>query len=512
MELAGRNLLAVLSPSRGLLPYWGMRIDAANRARSDYYWPSHNIGRCWDAMLRLEAATGFAIPPDIEAAMLGHLKACFSNPLSVCGHLEEDRSAPRGWIDDHSQRESLMALACLVRYRGSDWAAEQGKRTVRALDTYIRADGTWDVPLMQAVARDGGVDVGEPPAPYGGNAGVGLTGTHGRMLEAVLEFYEATRDDAALKLADRLAEFHLDAATLADGTVPRASYTHTHSLFGTYRGLLKYGEMTGRQEYVERIAGTYAATVRRQVKQSGFISHDWGKDARGETTSPGDAAQLALRLARLGDAELFDDAERIVRCRILPSQITEPLGLQPLDDVRGDDGDRLDERALGAFGGMHQHPHGGKKPTTDITAADLHTLCEVYTDVVHDDGRHLRIDLHFEHENAAVCVESRRGDDACLSVRPKQTRTVRVRVPSWVPRGSVRLTVGSSPMALTWEGDYLGVGELRPGREAQVRYPLPVTVGRETTDGVEYELQWRGDEIAGIRPNTDVRPFYGDMA
>ena len=47
-------------------------------------------------------------------------------------------------------------------------------------------------------------------------------------------------------------------------------------------------------------------------------------DNRGETASPGDAAQLALWLAtRHGFTEYLDDVERIVRARILPSQVTE---------------------------------------------------------------------------------------------------------------------------------------------------------------------------------------------
>ena len=73
MELAGRNLVANLCPARNYLPYWAIEIDARYGAWARFTWPQHNVGRWWDAMLRLEAATGFRIPPDREAAMLGNL-------------------------------------------------------------------------------------------------------------------------------------------------------------------------------------------------------------------------------------------------------------------------------------------------------------------------------------------------------------------------------------------------------------------------------------------------------
>ena len=64
--------------------------------------PPHNIGRWWDAVLRLEEATGFVIPGELEAAMLTHLKCCLDNPLGVCGHLMPWEQFPPGWIDFHA--------------------------------------------------------------------------------------------------------------------------------------------------------------------------------------------------------------------------------------------------------------------------------------------------------------------------------------------------------------------------------------------------------------------------
>jgi hypothetical protein len=509
MELAGNNLMASLSPGQGYLPYWRVNIDRELRAASVMMWPSHNIGRWWDAMLRLEAATGFVIPAELEAVMLTHLKSCLDNPLGVCGHLMPWEQFPPGWIDFHSQREALLALAGLVRFRRSMWAAQAGRRMVAALDRYIRPDGRFDRPYMADLCRQAGLAVPEDgEAAVEGVPDCSSVGTQGRMIEGLIEFHAASGDDAALRLADRLGRIYFEISTRPDGTVPQAGYVHTHSLFGTYRGLLLYGKLTRQHEYVERVAVTYAKTVRGNVRPSGFISHDWGKETVGETTSSGDAAQLALWLARAGYGEFLDDAERIIRCRILPSQITQPLGLKPLVENGKDEHLNLDSRVLGAFG-YQAHPHGETVPTTDITAADLHTLCDIYTHVVERSDLGLCVNFHFDYEDAGIRIQTG-ADDNCrrLLLRRMSPTALLIRIPQWTPRESVRLSVDGAQCEPQWLGHGLFVGRDSSDAEVRIEYALPVTFTEETLEGVTYRLKWRGDEVAGITPNTDFRPFY----
>ena len=510
MELAGTNLLHCLLPDDDFLPLWAVNIDRGLRAELRRASVEHNIGRWWDAMLRLEAATGFAIPGEMESAMLRHVENCLDNPLSVCAPMDDTESC----FDGHSQREILLALSALVSQRNNDWAREAGHRMIKAFDRYIRDDGTWDLVHMNEIAAKSGryVDVTPADSQANGahlysNVGVELTRTHGRMIEGLLEFHTATGDAAAIQLATRLAEFHLEASTRPDGTVPETNgYVHTHSLFGTYRGLLMYGQLTRQQEYIDRIAKTYAKTVRTNVKRSGFISHDWGSDTRGETTSPGDAAQLALWLARLGYSEFLDDAERTVRARILPSQITAPVGLQPADGQNGPAD--LEALAVGAFGGMHIHPHGGKRPTTDITAADLHTLCDIYRHVVEETAMGLTVNFHLDYEDERVRVEVERGDVGRLTVQPHVAQPVAIRIPGWAPVDSIRVAENGQPMPVSRIGSFLLVPRHERPVPITVDYGLPVQTIDESTDGADYRITWRGDDVIRISPNTDHVPFY----
>src|SRR5689334_14797306 len=73
MTLAGKHLLTVLNPRENYLPYFNMTIGKDYRAAFVFTWPGHNIGRWLDALLRLENAMGFVIPPPLEKAMRENL-------------------------------------------------------------------------------------------------------------------------------------------------------------------------------------------------------------------------------------------------------------------------------------------------------------------------------------------------------------------------------------------------------------------------------------------------------
>ena len=513
MNLAGANLVHALSPNHDFLPFFIMRIDQNLKAECEYFWASHNVGRWWDAMLRLEHATGYAIPPEAEAAMLRHIRQCLDNPLSVCGFIQSsedvaDSLKPDGWFDEHSQRETLLALACLVRFRGNRWAAEAGAKMVRALDRYLPPGADYDYELMRRICRENGVNPkGDRPNQPAKPAHVY---THGRLIEGLLEFHLATGDGVALSLADRLARLHFELCTREDGTPPtdQPGDLHTHSYLGMLRGLFRMGEITRQKHYIERVAKTYQATVRKYVLESGFISHNFMEEGSGETTSPGDAAQLALWLARAGYEEFLGDAERIVRVRILPSQITTPPGLTPKRDEGADRHCKLEEQSLGALGGMHLQPHGCIQPTTDITAADLHTLCDIYRHIAECTPDGLRINFHFDYRDDRVTVACHREKSACLKVDLRISCGLWIRVPGWTPLETVTLYRNGEPTPLVLIGRFAYLPACPAPSTVEMNYELPERNSSEILEGVTYTFNWKGDEIVGVSPNADFLPFY----
>jgi hypothetical protein len=506
LRLAGDHLLAILDPERNGLPYWQVTVGPDYRAEMKNWWPAHNLGRWWDAILRLEAAIGFEIPGPVEAAMRENTRRFFDNPDAICLnpepdplHPHADREAPL-W-DLHSLREGLLALNALARWRNDGRAAETGGRMVRSVADKLRDDGSWDLGRFDAF-RNRGKDVIHNLDPCD---------THGRMLEALVWFYETTGDLEAFRLADRLAEYHFAHTLSPGGEVPdTARADHTHSYLGTLRGLLLYGRLTRRREFVEGVERAYRANVPRVVHESGYTSHNMAEESFGETTSPGDAAQLALWLALSGQADRLDDAERLARARLLPSQILDTPPLIVQEDGRDCHRD-VGRRILGAYGGCHFHPHGGKTAVTDVTAAGVHSLVDLYlhTAVTGDAG--LEVFFHFDYEDDRVRVRSRRDARAELSVTPKTDGPLAIRVPRWTPPESVVLKVGGERVMPVFAGAFARTGRVDAGDTVTLEYALPERRSRETGLGAEYDLLWRGDEVAGVRPNTNFYPFYPDI-
>jgi hypothetical protein len=400
----------------------------------------------------------------------------------------------------HSLREGLLALNALVRYRESQWAAEQGHAMIASTLQLTDEDGSWLPAKSEYARRIIALNAANRSSIERETSDERKPGRHGRLIEALVWFYETTGDPIALRAADRFARFHLANTTKPDGSMGKQPGNHTHSYLGTLRGLLLYGEFTGQREYIDTIAATYRKTVRTRLKKSGFISHDMDKDCKGEPTSPGDAAQLALWLAaRHSYTEFFADVERIVRARLIPCQITETPPLKQ---------EELKPLLIGAYGGMYTEAHAGKIATTDITAAVAHSLLDVYRHIAVRSETEIRVNFHFDYEDKNVRITSQRGKSAAVTILPKIKENVMVRIPRWTPRDSVVLKVDGEAIEPLMLGDYALVPKnILPGTIV-LRYALPVSTEIERTNNVDYSITWRGDEVIGISPNSDFFPFY----
>jgi len=514
IEMAGKNLEWSLCPTGYYLPYHKLHVDSRYRAKVLFYDTAHNIGRWWDAMLQLEATTGFTISPSLEAKMLGNTVWFFDNPDNLCFNPPEVDELVGPIFELHSLRENLMALNALAYYRDNEWAVEQGHRMLETLTRMSTPDGGWDIDQSERFNRLGKPESGERYRKPN-------VASSGRLIEALVWFYETTKDSLAFELADKLAAVHLEHSTSPDGSLNTTfEPSHTHSYLGTLRGLFLFGKMTNQREYIDRVAATYRVMFPKIVKESGWCSHDLLKDKSAEVTSPGDFDQLAMWLALdAGHVDLLDDVERIVRARIIPSQITElpevelPTGLDRDQETGRLWGEEefvnVGERILGAYGGMQLEPHAGTRSTTDITAAVVHSLIDINTHWATYRPVGLMINFHFDADNHSARVKSERGDQAKLTVELLgYDRAVFVRVPGWTPMDSVRLTVNGEGTPLNMVGQYAYVAAQGEPTKIEMRYALPTKRTVETTEGIDFTIDWRGDEIVGICPNTDFFPFY----
>ncbi|MEP7364816.1 MAG: hypothetical protein ABI972_16295, partial [Acidobacteriota bacterium] len=450
------------------------------------------------------SVSAFRIPPELEAAMRKNVVAFFNNPDNLCFPPEyAAKFRPTGEVELHSLRESLMALQSLVRYRKDSWAAEQGHRMLETVWKISGPDASWDLEKLEAYRR----------LRKQAHRHLDPTGSNGRMIEALLWFYQDTGDPLAMTLADRFARYHLANSTHADGTFNRSSRPdHSHSYLGTLRGLLLFGEVTNQREYIDHVAATYRKTVLGTlIKQSGYIAHDLSTEGIAEPSSVGDIVQLGLSLSRHGYPEFLDVADRLVRCRLLPCQITQVPGLKPHGDYEGDEVRDIAGRTVGAYGGMHQ-PQWAKRPITDITCAVLHSMVDVYRNIAVRTAAGLTVNFHFTYQDPNLRITNTRGRDASVTIELSRRENLLVRIPRWTPPDSVRISVNGSPVDFKSIGDFAYISrEVLPGKIV-LQYALPLHTEVEETAGVKYTFGWKGDEIVGVTPNSDFFPFYPTLS
>ena len=483
MDQGAKCCLAWLNPEKDFLPTGGYEV-------------AHDTGRWWDAMLRYEAASGVRIPTQAEAAMMANLHRLTDNPAALLAS---------GKCNPHNLRETLLTYAALVRYRKSAWADAQGRKLVRTMAELLEPDGQMDYERLAQL-------IGQPLTTdklmmlhYPQGQWFNAVGSTGRALEGLVVFHAATGDAEALKLAGRLAEIHLRNSIDPSGQIrpellAADCISHTHSYCGTLRGLLLYGLATGDRRFIDAIANTYRKGLwGHAISYSGWTPHDQGKtrfankegEPIGEHASCGDIAQLALWLAlRDGQTDLLDDVERLVRARLLPSQISDPA--RPRND--------------GAWG-VYGHPFG-KASILDVFAAVVHSLADIHENIVTTapDGT-LSVNLHFDIETPAISIRSQRAKEATLEIKLKEARALRIRVPGWATKSSVHLTVDGKDLPLTWDGSYLLVAK-GTGQIIQLRHDLPE---KQTTEEMpvshrQFHLSWRGDEVITCDPPVPIYP------
>lgn len=484
MDKLVRCCLAGLNPVQQYLPTGGYEV-------------AHDTGRWWDALLHYEASSGFRIPQQAEDAMMKKLRM-----------LTDNKAALLTWsvCNPHNLRETMLSYTALVRFRKSEWARIQGLRPVETMDHLLESDGQLN--CMELAELTGKPLTNDllmmQKSPTG--QWFGAVGSTGRAPEAIVWFYEATGNKTVLDLARRLAEIHLRNNIDPSGKerpelVDPKQVSHTHSYCGTLRGLLLLGFSSGEKQYIEAVKNTYLKGIwGTSISYSGWTPHDQGKirfpdqygDPIGEHASCGDVVQIALWLAlHDGQTDLLDDVERLIRSRLLPSQTVD------LKNPKRD----------GAWG-VYGHPFG-RGETFDVFAAILHTLADVYKNIVTTapDGT-LSVNLNFNIDMPMVSVLSKRNKSASLYVTPKYSAPLRIRVPSWASRKSVRLFQGDKTLPLHWDGSYLVVRkrQVSVGKTITLQHDLPEkeTVEEMPVSHRQFHLSWRGDEVIACNPEVDI--------
>ncbi len=395
---------------------------------------SHVPGRHLNALLNAQAVLGIDID---ERAVETHRRAAFfSYGGGIPWPLNRERKDGRPVrAIPHNIREGFHALTALVSYRNDARARELAEASIDWIRTHWDPQRVhdehcgWDAAAIQ---QAGAQLIHSPNESFV----LGL----GRAIGPLVKYYRATGYGPALELALILADTACAHYFKPDGGFDPALFsTHTHSTTCVMSGLAQLAEVRNDAALLLRVKAFYDNGLWQIRDALGWViesTHRRGLDGDiGEVNNTGDIVETALILGAAGYTEYYADAERILRCHLLPSQVRDVSFIHDVPNP-ADDGQRdVANRHLGAFGFPTPYGHAPPGATwlsfnMDIVGGAVGSLCEAWRQCVTRGADGVRVNLLFDRETDDVLVRSP-YTSPCMSVRPKTESPLWVRLPRW---------------------------------------------------------------------------------
>ena len=505
IQLGCRTMASVFNADDNDTPYFGSEVRP-NPALSfsPRYSDAHVPGRHLNGLLNAEDAAGIRIDED---AVSKHTRTTFFSyrgPVALPLNREE---VGGGLINfnPHNLREGFHALYALTKFRKSQKAYELACQSIDAIFQHWDAQKGWDYDYLE----------GTPGLNVERNTFiVGIA----RCIGPLVKFYKATGYGPALELATILKEKTINEFFKKDGSYDRDSFgAHTHSTTCTMSSLAQLADQTSDSHLMNRVKAFYDNGLWEIRDELGWVIENSGEEAdpdRGEVNNTGDIVETALILGRWGYTEYYDDAERIVRSHILPSQLRDVSFIIEPDNPTGDDGKRdVASRHLGAFGfpapyGHHPLDYHRVSFNMDIVGGAVGTLSEVCRDASAFDGGTHKVNLLFDHETPYVEVRSP-YEDSTLRVRVKRPGPLLVRIPSWTDAGTLQISGTDSKPVLT-NGNLL-FAEPPVNRFIEISLQIPereIALKHRTRD---IRVRLRGDKVTAMESFGADLTFFPDM-
>ena len=507
IELARNAMCSIFDPNGDDVPYF--RVAVLPEAHFGIPLESHVPGRHLNALLNAEDAAGLRVDED---AIQKFTNACFysySGPAPFPLDRSDAQYDSPVVFNPHHIREGFHALNALVEYRGSERAAEIAATSIEAVFYYWDPDTGWDYDRLEKE----GVVVQRSRSFISGVA---------RAIGPLVKYYRTTGYAPALDLAIVLKEKCLDGYFTLDGSYdPDLFGTHAHSVTCTMSSLAQLADLTQDSTLMGIVKAFYDNGLWGMRDETGWSrEHAVGDDGRpdeGEMNNTGDILETALILGRWGYTDYFHDAERILRCHILPSQLRDISWVPTPDNPDGLDTLRnVAQRTQGAWGfpapfghePLEQRDGGRMRFNTDVVGGTVGSLCEVLREMARFDEAGHWVNLLFDHETPEIEVRSAYTHPA-LSVRVKTPGPLFVRLPPWCDPDAMRITGVDDTPRLT--NGYVFLQRPPVNRPITFRYDLPTTeiVLRHLTRDIRVRLH--GDEVDAMENHGANLTFFDPL-
>jgi len=487
-------------------PYSVIRLRPVAQFNIGNFSDAQIPGRHLHALLSAERNMHVALD---ENAVEKHTRIAF-NSFSGALPLPVNRTGVDGKLDlfrPVDLAHALNALFSLVAFRQSTRAQEIAERCIATCLELWDPEKGWNREVIESHAIR--YNDPFPEAPF--IAGIAMA------LGPLSRYEHLTNSPNAGRLVGRLRDRLLDGFFLASGEYdPARLGSHVHNIVYTLASLAQHATLAADDTAKERVRQFYDAGLKQMSNQIG-----WALEFAGPSPSPGfppqsmfpDKGELgntakiletALELGRWGGAQYYDDAERIIRGHVLPSQFRDMSFMEEPPNPEGsDDRHNVRERIRGAWGycapyGLMPYARGPQGPfmltTADVVGAVVSALAEASAHASTFVLNTYMINLWFDSDTPELAINSPYTHPT-LRITAKKPGRVYLRKPRWL-RESELPGVGDLK-----GGDHPGYARLEEGVGGAITLPitLPPHDLELTCRDRHIRAQARGDEISAMQ-------------
>ena len=520
--LAVLPLMRIMSGSRQNMDVEKALLEVLLKMQGEdglIYTPASG-GRHWVLPAAFDPASGLPGYND------GHKQVCllgYANARSLAAFDNYNRLAPEGpWAD--------AAKKLVGGYH---------KNIIQDGD-YAHVFQTWTTPGREVVKKE------EPFGPH-----LYLAGSQAWIALHLAKHDAAVGDPEAVKLAEKMMNYNLlkveynepDGRFKFGGPGVGAEYLkgkcahfHTHAM--NILAALYVAKRNGNEVLLDRGVKAYEWGVKAGETLVGYfpmVTYDeYVGIQTSETCQVADMVMAGVLLCQLG-IDKWDDVDRWTRNQLAENQMTSNCWLEDghLDYSRSEMGegffkpeyystDRVGERSIGNFAGWPapndwayaEDWWGGNTqrliPTvmTCCTGSGCRALYHVWKNILTYDEGTLKVNLLLNRASKWADVDSHIPYTGQVDIKVKQPLNLQVRIPEWVKPNEAVCKINGQAKALTFDGRYAGVGNVKEGQTVVVTFPISERTEKKNIEGFDYTLIVRGNDVVSIDPPGKNLPMY----
>ncbi len=496
LELAIREgcnpMQQMIDPNHDNLPYFSNCMSGPD-PRNDHhasYSMAHVPGRWLNALLSAESVLDLKLNERVVDDLARWTHTAFSHEMGLPQGLNLKNFKTTPVTDLHNLRETTHALYALASYRDDKEALKIVKRQIETVNRFYDFEtGVWNEKAFNQ-EFDSRTNAGAPfPRHFG------------RYIGPLVKLYAACGIEEALVQAIRLKDLAFRNILNEKGDYDvKVLGPHTHSITSMISSLAQLAEVLGDNTIFELIIAFMENGLRQIALEFGWCIENYNHaDHIGEINNTGDILETCLILGKAGYTKYFQQAERILRAHLLPSQLLDTCFIPEWDCPNEDYHHKLATRAKGAFGFPcpygHQYKNSPISFNWDITGGAIGSLCEAFRTRVTKSDSLISVNLHFNYKDNDVEIKSPYTNGGVMEIRLKRKYLIRVRLSDWLDRDKLYITVNVKKLKPILSGNWVYLPGLQADSLVKIKIPMKITATDYRFRSDIFRFRWKGDAV-----------------